>query len=110
MMPGERSMKRLRSFGFSVARVEQIIHMPKAPFPFKRDAFGFGDLLIAKPDWGVGLVQVTSRANLNAREKKSRAIPELKIWLESGGRFVLQGWQKRKKSGFWEMTEREIVL
>lgn len=108
MMPGQRSMKRLRSFGFCVARVEQ-----RLPIPGKfvtKDAFGCGDLLIAKPDWGVGLVQVTSRANLNAREKKSRAIPELKIWLESGGRFVLQGWQKRKKSGFWEMTEREIVL
>ena len=103
-------MKRLRSFGFSVARVEQIIHMPGAPFPKKKDAYGFGDLLIARPDWGVGLVQVTSRSNLNAREKKSRAIPELKVWLESGGRFVLQGWQKRKKERFWQMTEREIVL
>ena len=109
MMPGQRSMKRLRSFGFSVARVEQTSTCPGTSVD-QRMRFGFGDLLIAKPDWGVGFVQVTSRANLNAREKKSRAIPELKIWLESGGRFVLQGWQKRKKSRFWEMTEREIVL
>lgn len=101
-------MKRLRSFGFSVARVEQ-----RLPIPNKfvtKDCFGCGDLLIARADWGIGLVQVISRANLNARERKSRAIPELQIWLESGGRFVLQGWQKRKKSRFWEMTEREIML
>jgi hypothetical protein len=108
--PSARSAKRLRSFGFIVAFVEKIIHMPGAPFPKKKDAFGFGDLLISRPDWGVGLVQVTSRSNLNAREKKSRAIPELKVWLESGGRFILQGWKKDKKSNFWQMTEREIML
>ena len=103
-------MKRLRSFGFSVAPVEKIVHMPKAPFPFKKDAFGFGDLLIARPDWGIGLVQVTSTPNMNARERKALAIPELNVWLASGGRFVVQGWQKRKKERFWQMTEREIVL
>ena len=107
MNPGARRMKRLRSFGFSVARVEQRFPSQESSLP---KMLRLRRLLIAKPDWGMGLVQVTSRANLNAREKKSRAIPELKIWLESGGRFVLQGWQKRKKSGFWEMTEREIVL
>ena len=110
MTPSARSMKRLRSFGFSVAGVEKILHMPGAPFPKKKDAFGFGDLLIMRPDWGVGLVQVTSKDNLSAREKKSRAIPELKVWLESGGRFVLQGWKKDKKYNLWRMTEREIVL
>lgn len=110
MMPSARSMNRLRSFGFSVARVEQIIHMPKAPFPFKRDAFGFGDLLIARPDWGIGLIQVTTTKHMNDHEEKALALPDFDIWLKSGGRFVLQGWKKEKKCNLWRMTEREIML
>jgi hypothetical protein len=108
--PGARSMKHFREKGFIVAKVEQ-----RLPIPGKfvtRDCLGFGDLLVAKPGWGVALVQVTSTANLSAREQKALDISALYTWLQSGGRFLLQGWRKggaRGERKTWKLTEREIT-
>jgi hypothetical protein len=109
--PSARSMDYLRKRGFVVCRVEQRLWIPGAKFPRTRDAFGFGDLLVAKPGWGVALVQVTSTANLSAREVKAKDISALYTWLHSGGRFLLQGWRKggaRGERKTWKLTEREI--
>jgi hypothetical protein len=111
MTPSARSTKYLRALGFIVARVEQ-----RLPIPGKfvtRDAFNFGDLLVAKPNYGVALVQVTSRSNMNARERKAREIPELKVWLDSGGKFLLHGWGKkgpRGKRKKWAMREIQFEV
>jgi hypothetical protein len=113
MTPCARSMKMLKDRSYIVAKVEQRLQMPNAPFPITRDAFGFGDLLVAAPGIGIFLVQVTSTANLNAREKKARGIPELRTWLESGGRFWLHGWSKkgpRGKRKTWQLSVREITI
>ena len=39
---------------------------------------------------------------------KALAEPRLRLWLESGGRFELHGWAKRK--GGWECRRQELVL
>jgi hypothetical protein len=109
--PSARSMDYLRKKGFVVARVEQ-----RLPIPGKfvtRDCLGVGDLLAAKPGWGIALVQVTSTANLSAREQKARNVSALYTWLNSGGKFFLQGWRKggaRGERKTWKLTERQIVL
>jgi hypothetical protein len=122
MTPTARSMKYFRDQKVPCCRVEQ-----RLPIPGKfvtKDAFGFGDLLVlgylhyadvVGPHFreaGISLIQVTSTANLNAREEKIRGIPEAVMWAESGGRIFLQGWSKkgpRGKRKVWTLTEREIT-
>lgn len=116
MTPTARSMAYLRKQGWIVARMEQRLHIPNSPFPITRDAFGFGDLLAAHPLNGIALIQVTSTANLNAREIKihTTEIYQLAcVWIRAGGKVLLQGWAKRGPRGkrkTWQLTEREIVL
>jgi len=122
-------MQYYRKLGFIVARVEQTVHMPAAPFPMKRDAFGFGDLLITKPGFGAALVQVTDASSVSARINKIRGIPKnlddlkqlkeaehayknAKIWLQGPNRIFVHGWRKgrpRGKRKTWTLTEHEIV-
>ena len=95
MTPTARSMNWLRKRGWIVARVEQRLHMPKSPFPITKDAFGFGDLLAAHPELGIALVQVTSTANLNARQRKICETPEISdkaaVWRKAYG-LILAPW------------------
>ena len=111
MTPTARSMQYLKKRGFIVARVEQRLPIPG--MFVTRDAFNFGDLLVAHPLFGILLVQVTITGKLNEREAKAREIPELKIWLRSGGKFILQGWRRggaRGERKLWVLTERELQL
>lgn len=121
MTPSARSIDWLRKHGWIVCRVEQRLRIPGAPFPRTLDAFNFGDLLAAKPGWGVALVQVTSTAHLAEREKKILSLTVSKKddrgvaveWIWSGGRILLHGWSKRGPRGKvkrWQLTEWEIKL
>lgn len=105
-----RSLKHFRDAGFIVHKTEHWNAFAKR----RIDCFGFGDLLVAGPVFGlIALVQVTTTANLAARRKKAMAIPALRIWLASGGRFLLHGWSKRGPRGKrkrWELTQQEIKL
>lgn len=102
--PSARSCKYLREHGFSVKKVEQVI-----PNTFiKRDVWG-GDFLAMKPRWGTALVQVTAgggsgKSNLYARYRKILGIPEARLWLECGNRFLLHGWKGAA------LTEIELTL
>jgi hypothetical protein len=111
--PTARSMKYFRDRGFIVANVEKILHMPGRPFGNRRDAFGFGDLLIAKPDWGAALIQVTSSDHVSHRVNKIQrglaqdltdqkdvdeahaANENADVWLAAGCRIFVMGWAKR---------------
>jgi hypothetical protein len=123
--PTQRSTKWLRDRGFIVAKVEQRLHMPKAPYPVTRDAFYFGDLLVAHPKEGIALVQVTGGqgGNLAARISKIIFKPEDKDapdvedlafkWLQAGGRIFAHGWAKRGARGKakkFVIDAREIVF
>lgn len=103
MTPTQRSLAKLRNEGFSACVVEKWIpHIRQ-----RKDAFGFGDILACKPSYiGCGsvlLVQTTTRANATARMNKICATAEAGIWLASGGRIVVHGWQKTK--GRWVCFE-----
>jgi hypothetical protein len=122
MTPTARSLQYFRKLKIPCCRVEQ-----RLPIPGKfvtKDAFGFGDLLVMGyvrygdvvgpkfRDAGISLIQVTSTANMSARENKIRSIPESALWLESGGRIYIQGWSKKGPRGqrkVWTLTEKEIT-
>jgi hypothetical protein len=131
--PTQRSLAKLRKEGWTACVVEQHIRppntkgkKPEADFGFKRDAFGFGDILacnsfILSDEDGVqvlrlnsiALVQTTTGANLAARITKILAEPRAKVWLVAGGRIIVHGWRKLGKAGkrkLWQCDEREITL
>lgn len=116
MTPSARSTKYLRDRGWIVCRVEQTLHMPGKPWGNKKDAFGFGDLLAARPgpeiqQAMIALVQVTSTGNLMARWKKIAAEPLAQKWKEAGGNILLHGWSKRGPRGKRKVwTLREEIL
>ena len=128
-----RSANKLRKDGFIVANVEKWIPIPGKAFKVTRDAFGFGDLLIAGPNgWGAALVQVTDSSSITARIKKIQGIAkdtqDLKqvkdalaanenavAWLRAGNRIFVHGWGKYKlarggKACRWRCNEIEITL
>lgn len=112
MSPTQRSMKWARDNGYIVAKVEQRI--PAPGLFITRDAFGFGDLLLAGGT-EIALVQVTSTGNLSAREAKARTKckKELRIWLLASGKFWLHGWSMkgaRGKRKTWQLKQRELTL
>lgn len=110
MKPSARSTKYLRDRGFIVCKVEQRLPIPG--MFVTRDAFNFGDLLIAKPGWGVALLQETSAAHMSEREGKIHSNPQSAVWLASGGRILIHGWSKkgpRGKMKRWTLNEREVL-
>lgn len=87
MSPSAKSTKHLRELGYIVANVEKWV--PGANV--RRDAYGFGDLLIAGHGC-IALVQVTTTAHQAARETKIRSLPEFPEWCAAGGVVFVHGW------------------
>ena len=123
MTPTARSLKYLRDRGFIACKVEQILHMPGRPFPFKKDAFGFGDILAAQSGmsgiegFGIYLIQVTSTGNVSKRCEKIKSDPKVAPfaikWLQSSGNIHVHGWAKRGPRGKakrWTLTKKTFSL
>lgn len=101
MTPTTETIKKLKRDGYTVAIVEKWNAFAK----IRQDLFGFIDVLAIRKGEILG-IQTTSRANVNARIKKSLASPHLKTWLLAGGRFEVWGWSKKGKRGqrkLWEV-------
>jgi hypothetical protein len=72
------------------------------------DLFGCIDIVAIKDgEVGVTGIQTTSASNFSAHLKKIKAIPEIKVWLNSKNRLVLHGWRKNSK-GRWVLKEQDI--
>ena len=127
--PSACSVAYLKSLGCHVENVEK-----RLPIPGKwvtRDLWNMADLILiwpgrhsadchfpVAPETPFGdapfaaLVQVTTNANLSAREKKVLANPVLKDWL-AVGKFFLHGWARMGERGMskdWTLTERTVTL
>lgn len=102
--PTIRSLAWLRDKGYHAEVVEKVI-----PYKYiKVDFLGFIDIIAIKKNRIVG-VQVTSGSNVSARIKKAKASPNLKLWLEAGGIFVVHGWRKLGKKGKRKTWQVRIV-
>lgn len=91
--PTARSMQYYREMGCIVHKAEHWNGFAGC----RQDAFGIGDLLVAGKGFGILLVQSTSAPNVAARLTKARASIYIRTWLESGGRFIVQGWYTQKQ-------------
>jgi hypothetical protein len=54
------------------------------------------------------LVQATTASNLSSRLRKVKALPEVKAWLQAGGKFECWGWFQ--KSGKWDVKQVDVSI
>jgi hypothetical protein len=87
------SKKMLEEQGYTCGVAEQSINTGK--MIFKRDLFGFVDLVCLSPSKGILLVQSTAGGNLSSRVAKTKDNPAHAIALAAGARIQIHDWVKR---------------
>ena len=107
MSPTQRSLASYRKAGWLCAIVEKW----NAHMRIRQDLWGFADILVIRGNSTL-LIQTTSGSNVSARLTKLKALPAVRIWLESDNRrLVVHGWAKRGGKGKAKRwTCREIEL
>lgn len=118
----QRSMKRMRKQGWTVADVEKWIP-PRGDMEYgvRQDVWNFGDILACRVIPGVGreigqtaLVQTFPLARWNDHVEKIREIPEARIWKDAGNLIFLHGWGLKPKGGVrgarkvWTLREETL--
>lgn len=95
----QRTLKWLRDQGYSAGIVERYLSYA-GKFGKRKDLFGFIDI-IAIDGNDIVAVQSCGQAFLEHHRKITKTeeiAAEAKKWLESGGRIILIGWRKIKKT------------
>jgi hypothetical protein len=92
--PTQRTLKKLRDEGWTVAIVEKTL--PRCFI--KQDLFGIIDILAIKPGRILG-VQATADSHHKNRVNKATAEPRLQTWLEAGGEFEVWSWGQKGPKG-----------
>ena len=101
------SKKMLEAQGYTCGVVEQTINTGK--MVFKRDLFGFVDLVCLSPSKGLLFVQSTGGGNLAARVSKTRENPIHAIALAAGVRIQIHDWVRRANKKERECRVLEIT-
>lgn len=101
--PTQRSLKKLRDEGWTVAITEHWNSFCK----MRQDLFGFVDLLCLR-DGVTMAVQTTSGDNVSARINKIAEMPVLGLVRKAGWRIEVHGWRKLVSSGKWECRVIDI--
>ncbi len=126
---GQRSLKFLRGQGFTAEVCEKYITnvfgaAQKERFAggYRKDLFGFMDILAYRDDGFTLAVQTTSRQQMTKHLRDYRRDPELceriRNWIRGEGRgFVVHGWEPllvpTKAGGTkvrWEVTVRAVTM
>jgi hypothetical protein len=103
MTPTARTLAELRARGYTAEVVEQIIRIPgrngQPPRVFRRDLYGFGDVLAFKLGEPVLIVQACITSDQANRLAKIRNTATARLWLVAGNRIAVWGWAKRGPRG-----------
>jgi hypothetical protein len=91
MSPTQRSLKRLRDEGYTVAITERWNPFARV----RQDLFGFADLLAMKSG-EILAVQTTTASHFAEHRRKINSEARTQTWLAAGGRIQLHGWNKSK--------------
>jgi hypothetical protein len=100
--PTQRSLKKLRSDGYSVGITEHW----NSYVGIRQDLYSFVDMIAIKAGCPIVAVQTTTTGNMSKRIEKIRGIKEAETWLLAGGTIQVHGWAKRGARGkrkLWEL-------
>ena len=98
MSPTARSLAHHRALGHEADVVERFIRIPKGR-AFRRDLFGFADLLVLDGQPGSLAVQACITSDQSTRLAKIAVELRAAKWLAAGNRIVVEGWAKRGPRG-----------
>lgn len=107
--PTQRTLDALRAEGYAAEVVEKRIPYTR----ITKDLFGCIDIVAVKAGLPPLAVQATSKSNVSARLKKSRAAPDLRAWLGSGCLFEVWGWGLTGAAGTrkrYEVRKEPVTL
>lgn len=118
--PTQRSLKWLRDQGYIAAVVEQNVRIPamngQPAKMFKRDLFGFVDIVAMKADvMGTTFIQVTAGlgSHRTERQAKMEAADALRPMLAAGNSCEFHAWRKVGKRGarkLWKLARFQARL
>lgn len=101
--PTQLTLKKLRSEGYATV---QIVERWNAFAKVRQDLFQIIDVLAVKDGQTVG-IQVTSKANINARIKKMEDSDHINNLRDANWTLLVHGWFKNK-SNRWEVKEVDV--
>ena len=107
--PTQRTLKYYRDLHWTCQVVEKWVPIAKK----RIDLFGCIDIIAIQQGAGIIGIQATSGTNQSQRRTKAMAEPELRTWLEAGGRFWVVSWSKKGAAGkrkLWTIRQEEITL
>ena len=118
LSPTQRTLRELRKQGRLVDTCERWIPNPKHPGGgFRKDLFGFVDLIVLDPEQGIVGIQSCGQSFAAHLRKimDSECTDKVIEWLQCGGRLELWGWRKLKlkrggKAMRWTPRIKEITL
>lgn len=114
----QRTLRELRAQGRIVDVCERWMIMPKHPAGgFRKDLFGFIDLIVLDPEQGIVGVQSCGNSFSVHLEKitNSECTEYVIEWLRCGGKLELWAWRKLKikrggKAMKWQPRVKQITL
>jgi hypothetical protein len=101
--PTQRSLKYLRTLGYSAAVVEHWNMFAR----IRQDLFGWIDIVAVHVEGRIVGVQTTSAPNAAARVKKAKGNEALFNWISAGGELHVHGWKKVKNR--WALTVQKSL-
>lgn len=99
LTPTQRTLRALRDQGRVCDIVERWLVNPRVPGGgFRRDLFGFIDIIVLDPQQGiVGVQSCGSAFSAHLKKITDSPVTENAVeWLRAGGRIELWGWTRRK--------------
>ncbi|MCP4262785.1 MAG: hypothetical protein GY774_35550 [Planctomycetes bacterium] len=116
--PTQRTLRFLRQEGSLVDVAERWMINPRVPGGgFRKDLFGFVDLVVLDPDQGIGGIQSCGQSFAEHKRKllDSECTQFVVEWLKCGGYVELWGWRKVKlkkggKAMRWKPRLAKITL
>jgi len=110
--PTQRTLKALQANGFKCAVVEKWVPLSsegtagsfaaanfKKAGGYRKDAFGFIDILVLDGKPGCLAVQACGATGFAEHLRKIDSIEEVRDWLAAGNRLELWSWRKEKVEG-----------
>lgn len=102
--PTQHTMKLLRRNGW----VPWIVEKRNPITHTLNDFFNCIDIIACNGQQTIG-IQTTSNSNKSARLTKIKMEPMALIWINSGNRLFVHGWEKNEKINRWKCRELEIT-
>jgi len=93
----QRTLQELRKQGRIASVVEKYVQRQGVAFGFRKDLFGFIDIIVLCPERGIVGIQSTGPSGHSSHKKKIiEECGELAIkWLSCGGSIELWSWKKK---------------